>query len=247
MRGLSRRSFLQGTAAAGASLLITGTRASGKIVGANNRLRIAVAGVNGRGKSHIGGWLEQDNVEIVYLIDPERNVLNRGLELVQQKSDGASQPKGSRRRPQSAGRSHARRDLGRHAQSLAFADHHLGLPGGKARLRRKTDEPRHRRGPLGRRGPEEVRRRRAARHAEPQQRADRRLARSHSGRQIRPTQDFLRVLLQAARGDRFQIPYQAAGKPRLEPVEGTGRGQRISTRTSSITTGTGSGRPATAT
>jgi predicted dehydrogenase len=94
MRGLSRRSFLQGTAAAGASLLITGTRASGKIVGANNRLRIAVAGVNGRGKSHIGGWLEQDNVEIVYLIDPERNALNRGLKLVQQKSEGASKPKG---------------------------------------------------------------------------------------------------------------------------------------------------------
>jgi len=94
MRGLSRRSFLQGTAAAGASLLITGTRASGKIVGANNRLRIAVAGVNGRGKSHIAGWLGQNNVEIVYLIDPERNALNRGLKLVQQKSDGASNPKG---------------------------------------------------------------------------------------------------------------------------------------------------------
>jgi len=94
MRALSRRNFLQGTAAAGASLLITGTRASGKIVGSNNRLRIAVAGVNGRGKSHIAGWLEQNNVEIVYLIDPERNALNRGLKLVQQKSDGASNPKG---------------------------------------------------------------------------------------------------------------------------------------------------------
>jgi predicted dehydrogenase len=94
MSALSRRRFLQGTAAAGASLLITGTRASGKIVGANNRLRIAVAGVNGRGKSHIAGWLDQDNVEIVYLIDPERNALNRGLKLVEQTSSGTSKPKG---------------------------------------------------------------------------------------------------------------------------------------------------------
>ncbi len=74
---LTRRNFLQGTAAAGASLLITGTRASGKIIGANDRLRIAVAGLNGRGKAHIKGWLEQPNVEIVYLIDPEHNVLSR--------------------------------------------------------------------------------------------------------------------------------------------------------------------------
>jgi predicted dehydrogenase len=94
MRAISRRNFLQGAAVAGSSLLITGTRASGKIIGANDRLRIAVAGVNGRGKSHIAGWLEQNNVEIVYLIDPERNALNRGLKLVQQKSDGASTPKG---------------------------------------------------------------------------------------------------------------------------------------------------------
>ena len=72
MRNLSRRQFLQGSAAAGASLLITGTRASGKIKGANDRLRIAVAGLHGRGNAHIKGWLEQDNVEIVALIDPDR-------------------------------------------------------------------------------------------------------------------------------------------------------------------------------
>jgi predicted dehydrogenase len=93
MPALSRRRFLQGTAAAGASLLITGTRASGKIVGANNRLRIAVAGVNGRGKSHIAGWLDQENVEVVYLIDPEHNALNRALKIVQQASGGGSKKK----------------------------------------------------------------------------------------------------------------------------------------------------------
>ena len=71
MSHVSRRRFLQGTTATGAALLLAGTRASGKVIGANDRLRIAVAGLNGRGKSHIDGWLEQDNVEIAYVIDPD--------------------------------------------------------------------------------------------------------------------------------------------------------------------------------
>jgi predicted dehydrogenase len=94
MRNVSRRQFLQGSAAAGASLLIMGTRASGKIKGANDRLRIAVAGLNGRGNAHIKGWLEQDNVEIVALIDPDRKVLAKHLTQVEKKSDGKSKPKG---------------------------------------------------------------------------------------------------------------------------------------------------------
>lgn len=94
MTRLSRRHFLQGSAAAGASLLLTGTRASGKIKGANDRLRIAVAGVNGRGRSHIKGWLEQENVEIVYLIDPDSKVLDSRLKQVEKLSEGKSKPKG---------------------------------------------------------------------------------------------------------------------------------------------------------
>ena len=94
MRNLSRRQFIQGSAAAGASLLITGTRASGKIKGANDRLRIAVAGLHGRGNAHIKGWLEQENVEIVALIDPDRNVLAQHLTAVEKKSKGKSKPKG---------------------------------------------------------------------------------------------------------------------------------------------------------
>jgi predicted dehydrogenase len=94
MQNLSRRQFLQGTAAAGTSLLITGTRASGKIKGANDRLRIAVAGLNGRGNAHIKGWLGQENVEIVALIDPDRNVLMRHLASVEDQSGGKSRPVG---------------------------------------------------------------------------------------------------------------------------------------------------------
>ena len=80
MSRISRRRFLAtASAAAGASLLITGTRAAGNFQGANDRLRIAVAGLNGRGKSHIDGWLDQENVEIAYLVDPDQTVLDRTL------------------------------------------------------------------------------------------------------------------------------------------------------------------------
>ncbi len=83
MSGFSRRGFLKNSTAAGASLLLTGTRASGKILGANDRLRIAVAGLNGRGQSHISGWLSQENVEIAYLIDPDQKVLASAMNGLQ--------------------------------------------------------------------------------------------------------------------------------------------------------------------
>ena len=91
---VTRRGFLQSTSATGASLLLLGTRASGNIIGANDRVRVAVAGLNGRGQSHIGGWLEQDNVEIAYLADPDERVLSRAVRAVSDKSDGRYAPQG---------------------------------------------------------------------------------------------------------------------------------------------------------
>lgn len=83
----SRRSFLQ-TTAAGSSLLLLNTRASGQVKGANDRLRIAVAGVNGRGQSHLDGWLSQENVEVAYLIDPDAKVLASSMKKMEEKSKG---------------------------------------------------------------------------------------------------------------------------------------------------------------
>ena len=85
MATISRRGFLQTSTAGSASMLLLGTRASGKIIGANDRLRIAVAGLNGRGQSHIGGWMEQPNVEIAYLIDPDKKVLSSAMKGVESK------------------------------------------------------------------------------------------------------------------------------------------------------------------
>lgn len=87
MTQTSRRRFLQ-SSAAGASLLITGTRCSGAIIGAGNRLRVAVVGVNGRGSSHIEGWLEQPDVEIAWLVDPDQAVLASRMNQLQSKISG---------------------------------------------------------------------------------------------------------------------------------------------------------------
>lgn len=89
----TRRRFLQSGVLTGAGLLISGTRASGNIIGANDRLRIAVAGLNGRGQSHIAGWLGQDNVEIAYVADPDKKVLLRAVKGVFEASKGKSKPK----------------------------------------------------------------------------------------------------------------------------------------------------------
>ena len=94
MSQTTRRGFLQDTGVKGASLLLLGTRASGNIIGANDRVRVGVAGLNGRGQSHIGGWLGSDNVEIAYVADPDKKVLDRAVSVVSTKSEGRSTPKG---------------------------------------------------------------------------------------------------------------------------------------------------------
>ena len=75
MSNSTRRRFIaQTTAAAGASPLIFGTKSSAQVKGANDRFRIAIAGLNGRGGSHIGGFGGIKGVEIAYVADPDKNV-----------------------------------------------------------------------------------------------------------------------------------------------------------------------------
>jgi len=90
----TRREFLKRSTTAGAAVLICGTSATSRVLGANDRLRIAVAGVNGRGSSHISGFLDQPNVEVAYLIDPDRTVLDQKLKALTQKVQGKYTPKG---------------------------------------------------------------------------------------------------------------------------------------------------------
>ena len=84
----SRRRFLAASAATG-SLLLTAPRASARALGANDRVRIAVIGLNGRGQSHLGGFMGLDNVEIAYVVDPDQQVLDRTLAGLAKKAGDA--------------------------------------------------------------------------------------------------------------------------------------------------------------
>lgn len=68
-----RRAFLKHAAASGiaAAFTISHTKASGRVLGANDRVRVAVAGINGRGQQHITAYGEMRDVEIAWLVDPD--------------------------------------------------------------------------------------------------------------------------------------------------------------------------------
>ena len=90
----TRRSFLKSSLATGAAALVCGTKGQAKVLGANDRLRIAVAGLKGRGGSHIGGFMGQKNVEIAYLVDPDEREVSRRLDDVRRKTKGQFNTKG---------------------------------------------------------------------------------------------------------------------------------------------------------
>ncbi len=50
---------------------------------------MVIAGLNGRGKSHIGGFLGQKDVEIAYVVDPDEKVLARTVEDLKKKGQHA--------------------------------------------------------------------------------------------------------------------------------------------------------------
>lgn len=82
MRRIGRRRFLGASARAS-----VGALASSAILGAapsaraapgdpNERIRVAVLGVRGRGRSHVEGFAEIDGVEVAAVCDPDRRVLD---------------------------------------------------------------------------------------------------------------------------------------------------------------------------
>ncbi|MEX0778693.1 MAG: Gfo/Idh/MocA family oxidoreductase [Balneolales bacterium] len=79
--GINRRDFFKGSAALGALSFITPVS---RVFGANNRLRLAVCGVNGRGNGHLRDFANEDNVEIAWIIDPDKILLvQRGQETLE--------------------------------------------------------------------------------------------------------------------------------------------------------------------
>ena len=71
---VSRRNFIQKSAGA-AALLTIPTIIPKSVFGANDRVRVAVLGVNGRGTNHIEGFSNIPNVEVGCLCDPDLVIL----------------------------------------------------------------------------------------------------------------------------------------------------------------------------
>jgi predicted dehydrogenase len=89
---LTRRRFLKTAAATAAFPLFTvaGTKSSARVLGANDAVRVAVAGIHGRGQDHIKELLGQQNVRIVTLIDPDSSLFDSRKKTVAEK--GGKEP-----------------------------------------------------------------------------------------------------------------------------------------------------------
>ncbi|MCC6820402.1 MAG: Gfo/Idh/MocA family oxidoreductase [Verrucomicrobiota bacterium] len=84
---LTRRQFIGKTTAA---VIVGGMMATGKVFGANNRIRVCTIGFNGQGRGHINDILGlKDEAEYTALCDVDSEVLARGAEMVQAKQGKA--------------------------------------------------------------------------------------------------------------------------------------------------------------
>ena len=91
MSRLTRRRFVQlaaaglGAAAGGihGDFVIAGTKSSRRVIGANDTVRVAVAGIHGRGGSHIGEYAGMQGVEIAYLVDPDSTLFDPRVKSIE--------------------------------------------------------------------------------------------------------------------------------------------------------------------
>src|SRR3954447_15937938 len=97
MSRLNRRQFLNRSVVAagiGAGFAIGGTKSSGRVIGANDTIRIGVAGLNGRGGSHVSEFGKMNGVEITYLIDPDTTTYKTRIKQIEEiEESGGSTPK----------------------------------------------------------------------------------------------------------------------------------------------------------
>jgi predicted dehydrogenase len=74
---LTRRAFLRHTALAGAATAAFSARSWAQVAGANGDLRVAVIGLNGRGRSHLASLARCAGVRVVALCDVDTAVLEK--------------------------------------------------------------------------------------------------------------------------------------------------------------------------
>ena len=95
MGDVTRRKFIQDTAkkSAGAAVgLGVLAKSTASWAGANDRVRVAVLGIRGRGRDHMKGWNRLKNVEIVTLCDVDESLF-RAHSKERYKKEGLKHPK----------------------------------------------------------------------------------------------------------------------------------------------------------
>src|SRR5260370_8183540 len=75
----SRRDFLKITGAGVAGTALVSASGYARVMGANDRVRVAICGVRGRGKDHLHGFARVPGTEIAALCDVNESVLNQRL------------------------------------------------------------------------------------------------------------------------------------------------------------------------
>ena len=83
MKRITRRKFMKRTAAVGAGLALA---PFSRVRGANDDIRVAVVGINGRGGSHIGAFDKMEGVRLAALCDVDSRVLERRVKSFKDKN-----------------------------------------------------------------------------------------------------------------------------------------------------------------
>jgi predicted dehydrogenase len=86
MTSFSRREFLEQSLLAMAAAPAAQEAAPDRRVGANDRLRVAVLGVNGQGRVHVNKWLAMSDVEIGAVCDPDERVAGAAIDGIEKKT-----------------------------------------------------------------------------------------------------------------------------------------------------------------
>jgi predicted dehydrogenase len=104
MSRLSRRKFLKTSlVVAGGAALSSNRRSRGEVIepavgpatrvrGANEMIRVAVAGINGRGTAHLEMYTPMPNVRVVSIIDPDSRLFASRIKYVEEKGHNTPTP-----------------------------------------------------------------------------------------------------------------------------------------------------------
>ena len=88
MSQVNRRTFLKSATVAAAAVGVNAMGVS-RVLGANEQLRVACAGIHGRGRDHIRGFNSQPNCSVVALCDVDENDLGKVANMTKRERGGA--------------------------------------------------------------------------------------------------------------------------------------------------------------